>query len=168
MGAIESSVQVLSGTKDNPTLTFKDDPNSGFFLEADGTIAITINGTVAARITSSGLALTGALSFGASSSEQAPLKGIYHSAVIAVAVPSIADGEADEVAVDVAAAFTVQPAVGDAVIAIPVEALPTACVFMGAYVSATDEITVSFDTLEGGAGVTGDNIDFRFLLFDLT
>lgn len=98
----------------------------------------------------------------------AAIKGIYVSSTVAVAVPTIADAETDEVAVDVAAAFTVQPAVGDAVIAIPTGALPTSCILNGAYVSATDTVKVSFGTLEGGAGVTGANVNFVFLVIDLT
>lgn len=90
------------------------------------------------------------------------------SDTVAVAVPTIADAETDRVAVDVSAASTFQPKVGDAVIAIPLEALPTACILNGAWVSATDEVTVSFGTLEGGAGVTGANKNFRFLYADCT
>jgi len=90
------------------------------------------------------------------------------SDTIAVAVPTIADAEIDEIAVDVSAAFTYQPAVGDAVIAIPMEALPTSAILCGAYVSDTDEITVSFAAKEGGSGVTGANKNFRFLLLDCT
>jgi hypothetical protein len=98
----------------------------------------------------------------------AVIKGIYHSATVAVAVPTIADAETDEVAVDVDAAFTVAPAMGDAVIAIPTAALPTSCILNGAYVSAANTVKVSFGTLEGGAGVTGANVNFTFLLIDLT
>lgn len=87
---------------------------------------------------------------------------------ITVAVPTIADAEVDEVAVDVAAASAFAPKVGDAVIAIPLEALPTDCILAGAYVSDTDEITISFGAKEGGSGVTGANKSFRFLYFDCT
>ena len=85
--------------------------------------------------------ITGDLQVG--TSEAVAIKGVYLSATVAVAVPTIADAESDEVAVDVSAAFTMQPAVGDAVIAIPSEALPTSCQLNGAYVSATDTVTVS-------------------------
>ena len=87
---------------------------------------------------------------------------------IAVAVPTIADAESDVVAVDVSAASGFAPKVGDAVIAIPLEALPTDCILSGAYVTATDEVSVAFDTKEGGGGVTGANKNFRFLYFDCT
>lgn len=87
---------------------------------------------------------------------------------IAVAVPTIADAETDVVAVDVSAASGFQPRVGDAVIAIPLAALPTDCILNGAYVTATDQISVSFGTKEGGGGVTGANINFRFIYFDCT
>lgn len=121
-----------------------------------------------------GLRLVGPLTQGtvANVADVASVKGIYmNPAVVAVAVPTIANDAAengDSVAVDVAAAFTVGVAVGDAVIAIPMEALPTDCLLAGAYVSATDTITVSFISKEGGAGVTGANVNFNFLLIDLT
>lgn len=109
------------------------------------------------------------LTLGATAADHASIKGFYlNSSAVAVAVPTIADAEIDEVAVDVSSAFTMQPAVGDAVIAIPQEALPTSAVLCGAHVTATDEITVSFAALEGGSGVTGANKNFKFLVIDLT
>ena len=90
------------------------------------------------------------------------------SDTIAVAVPTIADAEIDEVAVDVSTVFATQPAVGDAVVAIPMEALQTSAILCGAYVSAAGTVTVSFAAKEGGAGVTGGNKNFRFLLLDCT
>lgn len=94
---------------------------------------------------------------------------VAESDVTVVAVPTIADAEIDEVAVDVSGSglpFTL--AVGDAVIAIPTEALMTSAILCGAYVSDVDEVTVSFAAKEGGAGVTGANKNFRFLVYDLT
>ena len=93
--------------------------------------------------------------------------GVLTSSVT-VAVPTIADAETDVVAVDVSAATSFQPKVGDAVIAIPMAALPTDCILNGAYITATDEVSISFGTKEGGAGVTGANKSFRFLYFDCT
>jgi hypothetical protein len=92
------------------------------------------------------------------------------SATVSVAVPTIAAGKIDTVAVDVSGAWDVGfvPVVGDAVIAVPLVALPTDCVFCGAWVTATNEITVSFGTLEGGGGVTGASKDFQFMVADLT
>lgn len=90
------------------------------------------------------------------------------SSAIDVAVPTIADAEIDEVAVDVAAASTFVPKVGDAVIAIPLAALPTSAILCGAYVSAADTVTVSFAAKEGGSGVTGANVSFKFMYIDLT
>lgn len=90
------------------------------------------------------------------------------SDTVVVAVPTIADAEIDEIAVDVAAGSGFAPAVGDVVIAIPLEALPASAVLCGAYVSDTDEVTVSFAAKEGGAGVTGANKNFRFLYIDCT
>lgn len=100
----------------------------------------------------------------------ATVKGIYLSGTIAVAVPTIANDAAenvDSVAVDVSA-MTFAPAVGDAVIAIPQEALPTDCLQCGAYVTATDQVTVTFGSKEGGGGVTGANKNYKFLFIDLT
>lgn len=91
------------------------------------------------------------------------------TAATEVTIPTIADAEIDEVAVDVSSAglpFTL--AVGDAVIACPAEALMTSAILCGAYVSDTDEITVSFAAKEGGSGVTGAGKDFTFLCMDLT
>ena len=84
---------------------------------------------------------------------------------ISVTVPSIADNDTGEVAVDVSAAdYTC--AVGDAVIAIPLVALPTDCSLGGAWVSDADEITVTFTAQDGA--VTGAAKNFNFLIFDAT
>lgn len=118
------------------------------------------------------LIATNSLQVGAAQSDRATVKGIYTAvANVVVAVPTIANDAAengDSVVIDVSGSFIVQPAVGDAVIAIPQEALPTDCLLCGAYVTATDEITVTFVSKEGGGGVTGANKNFKFLLFDLT
>ncbi len=104
---------------------------------------------------------------GATAADRAAIKGIYHSATVAVTVPSFAAETTDSVSVDVSAALTMQPAVGDVVIAIPLEALPTDCLLAGAIVTATDTVVVSFDAKEGG-GVTGAAKNFKFLVIDLT
>lgn len=111
---------------------------------------------------------TGGIKVGTSENLSSGVKGIHKSSTVAVAVPTIADAEIDEVAVDVSSAFTIQPTVGDAVIALPSEALPTSAILCGAWVSATDQITVSFAAKEGGSGVTGANKNFTFLVLDLT
>jgi hypothetical protein len=104
---------------------------------------------------------------GATAADRAAIKGIYVSGTVVVAVPTIADAEADEVAV-ATSAMTFACAVGDAVIAIPLEALPTDCLYNGARVTGADEVTLSFGTKEGGTGVTGANKNFKFLFLDLT
>jgi hypothetical protein len=112
---------------------------------------------------------TGTFQVGSNATDRTDIKGFYMTpAVVAVTVPTIADPETDSVAVDVSSAFSMQPAVGDAVIAIPMEALPTDCLLLGAYVTATDEITVTFSAKEGGSGVTGAAKNFKFLVIDLT
>lgn len=97
--------------------------------------------------------------------EGATIKGFYKT-TLTVAVPTIADAECDLVAVDTSA-LTVQVVVGDQVIVTPTQALPTDCLFGGAYVSATDEVTISFMTKEGGSGVTGANKTFDFLIIKM-
>ena len=87
----------------------------------------------------------------------------YRSATIAVAVPTIADNDTGEVAVDTSA-WEFAVAAGDGVIACPMEALPTDCSLGGAWASATDEITVTFTAQDGA--VTGANKNFQFIVFD--
>lgn len=274
MGAMESSVQVLSGDKDNPTYTFKDDSNSGLFLESSGVVAVSIDGVVVARFSSTGLDIgdgaftvadmdfsgddvswvvdniaitsddfvitsneanaftvgrqgstdpvlkvdastssvvtglkitgaatgtavalaaigsgtdehltldakgagivtiagtsTGGVRFGSNATDRVVVKGIYMTpANVAVTIPSYAMDTCDSVTVDVSSALSIQPAVGDAVIAIPQEALPTNCLLVSATVTATDMIQVAFASAEG-AGVTGAAKNFKFLVIDLT
>ena len=73
---------------------------------------------------------------------------------------------ADSVVVDVSGAFTIQPAVGDMILASPSAALPTDCLFSQAYVTSTDNITFVFDSKEGG-GVTGAAVNFTILVVKL-
>lgn len=91
---------------------------------------------------------------------------MWLSDTIAVAVPSITDPDIAKVDVDVSAGSEFQPKIGDAVIAIPLEALPTACRLQGAWVTTTDSVQVVFGS-EGG-NVTGANKNFRFLYIDCT
>lgn len=80
--------------------------------------------------------------------EGATVKGIY-SATVAVTVPAITDPDCAKVDVDVSAAFTIQPAVGDLVIAQPIVALPTNCRLGGAWITATDTVQITYSS-EGG------------------
>lgn len=94
----------------------------------------------------------------------AGIKDFFIDAALSVTVPTIADAESDVVAVAVTGV-----ALGDAVlVANPTEALPTDCIFSGAYVSATDEVTFAFDTKEGGGGVTGAAKTFVLVVADRT
>lgn len=102
---------------------------------------------------------------GSGGSERAAIKGVNVSGTVAVAVPSITDPDCAKVDVDISA-MTFAAAIGDAVTAIPLEALPTNCRLGGAWVSATDQVTITFSS-EGG-NVTGANKNFKFLLVDLT
>lgn len=99
------------------------------------------------------------------STERAVNKGIYVSGTIAVAVPSITDPDIAKVDADLSG-MAFAPAVGDAVIAIPLEALPTNARLQGAWVSATDTVQITFGS-EGG-NVTGASKNFKFIIIDLT
>lgn len=129
--------------------------NESLTIDAKGTGTITLAGT-----STGGIIVGGA-------TEALTVKAIKVSGTIAVAVPTIADGESDSVAVDLSG-MTFAPAVGDLVVAIPLEALPTDALLCGAFISATDTVTVSFSTKEGGSGVTGASKNFKFVIFDLT
>lgn len=86
------------------------------------------------------------------------------SDTVAVTVPSITDPDGAKVDVDVSGGSTFTPKVGDAVIAVPMEALPTNCRLSGAWVNATDQVQITFSS-EGG-NVAGAAKNFRFLYFD--
>lgn len=104
---------------------------------------------------------------GSDSTDRVALKGIYMTpSNVVVAVPAITDPDIAKVDVSVAAAFSMAPAVGDAVIAIPQEAMESAARILGCYVTGTDQITVVFGS-EGG-NVTGGNKNFKFLVIDVT
>lgn len=107
----------------------------------------------------------GGLTVGTGEGLTAGVKNIVASGTTAVAVPSITDPDIAKVDVDVSA-MTFVPAIGDAVIPIPLVALPTNARLQGAWVSATDTVTVVFGS-EGG-NVVGASKNFNFLFFDLT
>lgn len=109
----------------------------------------------------------GTLASGQNSTDRVTVKGVYMSpANVAVTVPAITDPDIAKVDVNVASAFSMQPAVGDAVIAIPQEAMEANARILNCYVTATDHITVVFGS-EGG-NVTGGSKNFKFLVIDLT
>jgi hypothetical protein len=87
------------------------------------------------------------------------------SATIAVTIPSITDPDIAKVDVSVSA-MDFQPLIGDAVIVIPLEALPTNCRLQGAWLNATDQVQITFGS-EGG-NVVGAAKNFQFLIFDCT
>ena len=131
-----------------------DDTNAGLTIDAKGSGAVLVASTS-----------TGGFKVG-TSGEAAAVKGIYYSGNVSVSVPSITDPDIAKVDVDVSAAFTMQPAVGDVVIAIPTAALPTNCRLQGAWVSATDTVTITYGS-EGG-NVTGAGTNHKFLIIDMT
>lgn len=91
---------------------------------------------------------------------------MWLSDTVSVTVPSITDPDIAKVDVDVSAGSAFQPAVGDAVIAIPLAALPTNARLQGAWVTATDSVQVTFGS-EGGS-VVGAARNFKFLYIDCT
>lgn len=93
------------------------------------------------------------------------IRGFVVITNLSVTIPTIADAENDFVEVTLGASATYSPILGDTVIASPTEALPTDCLYFGAYVSAADKITFTFGTKEGGAGVTGAAKTFDVLIF---
>lgn len=104
------------------------------------------------------------IDFGADG-EGALIKNIVDSGTISVTVPSITDPDIAKVDVDTSA-LTFACAVGDAVIVRPTASLPTNCRLLGAYVSATDTVTITYGS-EGG-NVTGAGTNHKFLFIDLT
>lgn len=98
--------------------------------------------------------------------QMATAPAVYLSDTVSVTVPSITDPDCAKVDVDVSAGSTFQPKIGDAVVAIPLAALPTNARLSGAWVTATDSVQVTFSS-EGG-NVVGAARDFRFLYIDCT
>lgn len=98
--------------------------------------------------------------------QMATAPACYLSDTVSVTVPSITDPDIAKVDVDVSGGSTFQPAIGDAVIAIPLAALPTNCRLQNAWVTATDTVQVVFGS-EGG-DVTGAARNFKFLYIDCT
>lgn len=135
-----------------------------FLTTADGGETL----TEAMRIASNQLVtFKASIAAGSDATDRVTIKGIYmNPANIAVAVPAITDPDIAKVDINVASAFSMQPAVGDAVIAIPQEAMEANARIQGCYVTNTDQITLVFGS-EGG-NVTGGNKNFKFLVFDLT
>lgn len=110
---------------------------------------------------------TASLATGANATDRVTIKGIYMSpSNVAVTVPAITDPDIAKVDVDVSAAFAIQPAVGDGVLAIPAEAMEANARILNAYVTNTDQITVVFGS-EGG-NVTGGAKNFKFIVLDVT
>jgi len=101
------------------------------------------------------------------SADGASIKGFYVTGTIAVTVPAITDPDIASVDVDIASdPLTFAAAVGDMVIAIPLEAMETNARVQNAYVIAADSIRVVFGSL--GGNVTGSAKNFKFLMVDLT
>jgi len=91
---------------------------------------------------------------------------MWLSDTVAVTVPSITDPDSASVDADVSAGSAFQPKIGDAVIAIPLEALPSNCKLGAAWVTTTDTVQVNFTSV--GGNVTGAAKNFRFLYIDCT
>ena len=136
--------------------------NENLTLDAKGTGTITVAGTSTGNVV-----IPRTFAQGTDATDRVAIKGMYMSpANVNVTVPAITDPDIAKVDVDVSGAFSMQPAVGDAVIAIPTEAMEANARILNAYVTATDTITVVFGS-EGG-NVTGGAKTFKFMVFDLT
>lgn len=98
--------------------------------------------------------------------QAATAPSMWLSDTVVTAVPSITDPDSASVDVDVSGGSTFAPKIGDAVIAIPLEALPTNCKLGAAWVTTTDTVQVNFTSV--GGNVTGANKNFRFLYIDTT
>lgn len=137
--------------------------NENLTIDAKGSGTVTVG-----SVSTGNVVVPRTFAQGTDATDRVAIKGIYMSpANVSVTIPSYAADTCDSVAVDVSGAFSMQPAVGDAVIAMPQEALPTNCVVTNAYVTATDQITVTFASAEAGA-VTGAAKNFKFLVVDVT
>lgn len=97
-------------------------------------------------------------------------KGFINSIALSVAVPSItASGSANVGEGTGSVGVTVTGvALGDLVLAaIPTAALPANCLLLGAYVSATDTVTITFGAA-ANTGVTGASKTFDIIVLDRT
>lgn len=106
---------------------------------------------------------TGAISHGTAADAFA-VKGRYLTAAMNVTVPAITDPDIASVDVDISTdgALTFVAAVGDAVIAIPQEAMETAARIQNAYMIGNDSVRVVFGSL--GGDVTGGAKSFKFYI----
>lgn len=142
--------------------TISSGTNENLTIDAKGSGTITLAGTSTGNVI-----VPRAFAQGTDATDRVAVKGIYMSpANVAVTVPAITDPDIAKVDVNVASAFSMQPAVGDAVFAIPQEAMETNARILGCYVTGTDQITIVFGS-EGG-NVTGGSKNFKFMVFDLT
>src|SRR4051794_12853115 len=93
---------------------------------------------------------------------------VYDNA-LAVVVPSTSAGGANtSVVTSVATTVTGVKVSADAVVyANPVVALPSNCLFLGAYVSADDTVTFTFGST-ANAAITGASKNFELLVADRT
>lgn len=123
--------------------------------------------TVASTLGVTGVAsATGGLVVGTGEGITTGIKNIVLFSGAAVAVPSITDPDIASVAVNVSS-LTLGIALGDVVIGVGFgSALPTNCRYQGAYISATDEVTLVFGS-EGG-NVVGANRVVTIIIADVT
>lgn len=133
---------------------------------ADGSITAD---TISEFTTDAGVTVTSVFGVGHSGTltTRAGIKSIHLSIATAVTVPAITDHDIAKVDIDSEESFIAyNTAPGDAVIAIPTEAMETNARILSCYVSEDDQITLVFGS-EGG-NVTGGAKNFKFLAFDLT
>lgn len=92
------------------------------------------------------------------------IKSVTLSSAVSVTIPSVTGGVANTSTAFSATATVTGAKVGDQLLVTPVVALPTNCVFTGAYVSATDTVTFTFTSSVAGA-VTGAAKTFDVTVF---
>ncbi len=163
---VSDTTMHATGTNKKQTIA-----EAGIGLVTSGGLAPAASPTFTGTATAAALVATGTFKHGTTADAFA-VKGTYLTGVIAVAVPAISGTAvlpSDSAVTDISAdPLTFAAAVGDAVVAIPQEALEADCLLCNAYVVGADSIEVVFAAKEGGDGVSSANKNFKFLIIDLT
>jgi hypothetical protein len=149
--------------------------SSSFHEDSAGAVALTVNGASDFSGGNVGLGLDQGDTINVSGTLKlnGPVDGftfespdnVHRSDTVSVSVPSITDPDIATAVVDVSSAITYIPGIGDIVYAVPLEALPSNCRFLNAWVYTADGVYVTFGS-EGG-NVTGAARNFIFVFVDL-
>lgn len=166
MPASHAIETVIETSPSSSTITFPGNLTvTGTFAPASSAIAGAA--TVGTTLGVTGLtSATGGLVVGTGEGIATGIKNLVLFSGASVAVPSITDPDIASVNVDVSS-LALGIALGDHVVSVGFgSALPTNCRYLGAYVSATDQVTLVFGS-EGG-NVTGANRAVTILIADVT